>query len=162
MNEFIERSPRFYFALPRLLAKFRGGDASRAERNGVEAWVANLAIYLISFLYFAELIPDVSTWWLRGLLLVTLAFLVWLFWLLVFYINSLLLKLLHAARIFRSLPVRRGQAVLIATAVTAMAWQIAQRDSFASEIGAIWLVATAMNLAAAAILAFGNGERARP
>src|SRR2546421_2121895 len=91
MNE-----PRFYFALPRFLAKLRGGDTRRAEKKGVEAWMANFAIYAISYLYFAGFIRDALTWWLRGLLFVALAFLVWLFWLLVLYVNWLILKLLHS------------------------------------------------------------------
>jgi hypothetical protein len=162
MNEFTQPSPRFYFALPRLLAKFRGGDASRAERNGVEAWAANLAIYLISFLYFSELIPELSTWWLRGLILIPLAFLVWVFWLLVLYVNSLILKLLQSAGIFRSLSMRRGQGALIAAVATAMACALIQRDAIGSEIGAIWLIATAMNLLAAMILGLANDDSARP
>ena len=156
MNE-----PRFYFALPRFLAKLRGGDTRRAEKNGVEAWVANFAIYAISYLYFAGFIRDALSWWLRGLLFVALAFLIWLFWLLVLYVNSLILKLLHSLGLFRSLPVRHGQSVLLAAAATAMALALVQRGSFGGEIGAIWLTAIALNLLAAIILAFAHGDPAR-
>jgi hypothetical protein len=157
MNE-----PRFYFALPRLLAKFRGGNSARAEKNAVEAWVVGGGIYLVSYLYFAGYMSGVTSWWLCGLLLVVLAFLVWLFWLVAFYLNSLILKLLRSAGLLRALPVRRGQSVLLVTVGTAMAVALIQRGSFESEIGAIWLTATAMNLAAAAILALSNGEPIRP
>jgi uncharacterized MAPEG superfamily protein len=156
-----QRSPRFYFALPRLLAKWRGGDAGRAEQNGFEACSANLAIYLISFLYFAGLIPDFASWWARLLILIALAFFVWLFWLVVLYLNSLILKLLHGCGLFRALPIRRGQGVLIAAATTAMSVALLGRGPLVSEIGAIWLTATAMNLAAAAILVFKHDEPAR-
>ena len=152
------QSPRFYFALPRLLAKLRGGDARRAEKNSAEAWAAHVAIYAISYLYFLRFVPEALSWWARGSMFLALAFLVWLFWLLLLYLNSLILKLRHSIGFFRSLPMRRGQGVLIATTVTAMALALMQRDSFAAEIGAIWLTATAMNLVAAAILALGNGE----
>ena len=155
------KEPSFYFALPRLLAKWRGGAANRAEKNEVEAWSAGLAIFGISYLYFAILIPGDATWGARMMMFVALAFLVWLFWLAVLYVNSLILKLLQRFGLFRSLPMRRGQSVLLATTTTAMAIALVQRDSFASEIGAIWLTATSMNLAAAAILAFSNGELAR-
>jgi hypothetical protein len=87
-----------------------------------------------------------------------LAFLVWLFWLLVFYLNSLILKLLDAVGLLRALPARRGQSVLLVIIATAMSAALVQRGSFVGEIGAIWLTATAMNLAAAAVLAFSNGE----
>lgn len=155
------RSPRFYFALTRLLAKMRGGNGARAEQNSVEAWLANLAIYLISYLFFAGYIPEIPTWSLRALILVALVFPVWLFWLLALYLNSLILKLAASLGLLRSLPTRRGQAVLIVMTATAMAFALVERGSFAGEIGALWLVATAMNLVAALILAFTNGEPAR-
>jgi hypothetical protein len=160
MKQVIQPTPRFYFALPRLLAKLRGGDTGRAEQNGTEAWFGNAAIYAISYLYFAGFIPQAPRWWQRGMMLVALAFLVWLFWLLVLYLNSLILKLFHSFGFIRSLPMRRGQGVLIATATTVMALALLQRDSFAGEIGAIWLVATAMNLLAALILTLTHGEPA--
>jgi hypothetical protein len=160
MNE--TASPRFYFALPRLLSKMRGGDSIRAEQNSVEAWSSNLAVYVITYLYFAGFIPALDTWWLPVLIFVALAFLVWLFWVLVLFVNSLILKLLRGFGLPGSLPVRRGQAVLIVMIATAMAIVLLQRGAIAAEIGAIWMIATAMNLLAALILAFTNGEPARP
>jgi hypothetical protein len=156
MNE-----PRFYFALPRLLSKMRGGNASRAETNAAEAWIGGVGIYAVSYLYFAGCLSEIGHWGLRGLLLIVLAFLVWLFWLVVLYLNSLILKLLRSVGLFRTLPMRRGQSVLINVTAAAMAMVLVQRDSFVSEISAIWLTATAMNLAAAAILSFSNGEPTR-
>ena len=161
MNDPGQRSPRFYFALPRLLAKLRGGNATRAEQNGAEAWFGGLAIYAISYLYFAGLIPDNPGWWTRAFLFGALAFLVWLFWLLVLYLNSLILKLLRGLGPWRALPIRRGQSILLATAATAMAVALVQRGSLSGEIGAIWLTAIAMNLLAALILTFSNGDPAR-
>jgi hypothetical protein len=157
-----EQSPQFYFALPRLLAKMRGGDPSRAEKNAAEAWLGSLAIYTISYLYFTAFIPDDWSGWTRALFLVALAFLVWLFWLVMLYLNSLILKLLHTLNLVRSFPMRRGQSVLLAATTTAMAVALTHRDSIVSELGAMWLIATAMNLVAAAILAFSNGDPARP
>ena len=157
-----EPSPQFYFALPRLLAKMRGGNASRAERNAAEAWLGSLAIYTISYLYFAAFVPNTWSWWMRAFFFIALAFLVMLFWLVMLYLNSLILKLLHTINLVRSLPMRRGQSILVAATATAMAVALAQRDSIVSELGAIWLIATALNLVAAVILAFSNGDPARP
>jgi hypothetical protein len=159
MNE--PRPPRFYFALPRLLALFRQGDTRRAEMNGVEAWTGNIAIFVVSCLFFARFLPDDLAWWLAAPALIALPFLVVLFWLLVLYLNSLILELLRSCRLFRSLPQRRGQAVLIGTLTTAMALQLTQRGSFSGEVGAIWLVAVAMNLGAAVILALRDGNAVR-
>ena len=159
MNE--QRPPRFYFALPRLLALLRHGDTRRAERNGAEAWAGNLAIFAVFYFFFAQFIPAHLAGWLAAPALIALAFLVLLLWLLVLGLNSLILKSLRLCGFFRSLPQRRGQAVLLATATTAMALQLVQRGSFSGEVGAIWLVAVAMNLGAAVILALRDGNAVR-
>jgi hypothetical protein len=161
MNESHRQPVRFYFALPRLLAMLRGGDTRRAEQNATEAWVVGIATYVISYLFFAGFVPDTLGWGLRGLILALLTFLVWLFWLLALYLNSLILKLLRELGLFRTIPMRRGQSVLIATTVTAMAFGLLQRSPLAGEFGAIWLTAVAMNLAAAMILAFRDGDGVR-
>jgi hypothetical protein len=92
---------------------------------------------------------------------VALAFLVWLFWLVVLYVNSLIVKLLQSLGVFRSLAMRRGQIEHLGATATLMALALVQRSSWPAEIGAIWLTATGLNLLAAVILAFGNGDAAR-
>jgi hypothetical protein len=150
--------PRFYFALPRLLARFRGGSSARAETNGGEAWIASIVTYLVNYLFFAQFIPATLGLWSRVLSFVLLAFLVWLFWLLALHVNSLVIKLLQACGLFRTIPVRRAQSILVTGTASAMAFQILQGGGWSAEIAAIWLVAVAMNLAAAAILALRNGN----
>jgi hypothetical protein len=150
--------PRFYFALPRLLARFRGGSSERAETNGGEAWIASIVTYLVSYLFFAQFIPATPGLALTILSFVLLVFLVWLFWLLALYLNSLVIKLLQACGLFRSIPIRRAQSILVAGTASAMSLQLVQVGGWPSEIAAIWIVAVAMNLAAAAILALRNGN----
>ncbi len=155
------RPPRFYFALPRLLALLRHGDSSRAEINGSEAWAGSIAIFVVSYLFFAAFIPDHLDWWLAGLLFAALPFFVLLFWLFALFVNSLILQLARACGLFRALPQRRGQAVLIVISTTAMALPTTQRGLFSGEVASIWLVAVALNLAAAVILAVRNGNAVR-
>ena len=152
--------PRFYFALPRLLAKFRGGSSKRAENNGGEAWIASIASYLVSYLFFGQFIPATLGMWSKVLSFVLLVFLVWLLGLLALYINSLVIKLLQACGLFRSIPIRRAQSILVAGTASAMSLQLLRGGGWSAEIAAIWLVAVGMNLAAAAILALRNGDRA--
>jgi hypothetical protein len=159
MNEY--RAPRFYFALPRLLAMLRGGDSKRAELNNAEAWTACVVIFGISYLYFAGLVPHPLAWWMATLAFTALAFAVLVFWLLALYMNSLILKFCRLCGLFRSLPARRGQAVLLTATTTAMALQLVQGGSIRGEIAAIWLVAVAMNLAAAVILAVRDANAVR-
>jgi hypothetical protein len=150
--------PRFYFALPRLLATFRGGSSERAEKNGGEAWIASIATYLVNYLFFAQFIPATLGLGPRILSLALLVFLVWLFGLLALHVNSLVIKLLQACGLFRAIPVRRAQSILIAGTASAMSLQLVRVGGWPSEIAAIWIVAVAMNLAAAAILALRNGN----
>lgn len=157
MNTLDPGQPHFYFALPRLIATMRGADGRRAEKNGTEAWVGNIAIYLVNYLFFAQFIPADLQVWQRALLLAGLLFLVWLFWLLVFYFNSLIIRLLRPIGLFQAIPNRRAQSILLGTWATAMAFDLLERGSWIGEVAAIWLVAVAMNLAAAAVLAFRHG-----
>jgi hypothetical protein len=148
---------RFYFSLFRVIALLRGGDASRAESNGFEAWLVGLMIYSIHYLFFAALfIPSHLEPWLTALLLVALAFWIWLFWLLLFYLNSVIIKLLRLCGLFRTLPIRRAQSILWGISTSAMACGLLKSNPIVRELGAIWLVAVAMNLASALVLAFSD------
>jgi hypothetical protein len=159
MNPLDPGRPHFYFALPRLIATMRGAEGGRTENNGAEAWAGNIAIYLINYLFFAQFIPADLPLWERALSLAGLLFLVWIFWLVVLYFNSLIIKLLRLTGLFRTLATRRAQSVLLGTCATAMAFDLLDQGSWIREVASIWLVAVAMNLAAAAILAFRDGAR---
>jgi len=151
---------RFYFSLFRVIALLRGGDASRAESNGFEAWLVGLMIYSIHYLFFATLfVPSDLEPWLTALILVALAFWIWLFWLLLLYINSVIIKLLRICGLFRTLPIRRVQSILWGISTTAMACVLLKSNPALREVGAIWLVAVAMNLVAALILTFSDAAR---
>jgi len=161
MSERNNPGPLFYFSLPRLIALWRGGDPGRGENNGTEARVAGLAVYLISFLFFAEFVPADLGVWQSACAMVGLVFFVWLFWLAVLYLNSLIIGLLRLGGIFRGIPIRRAQSILAGFSTTAMACSVLQRGSWRGEIAAIWLCAVALNLVAAIVLALHHGTRAR-
>lgn len=162
MNEADKPRAHFYFSLLRLLAAHRGENARRAENNWGEACLAGIAIYLISYLFFAQFAPESLRFWQRVLLLVVLLFFVWLFWLAVLYVNSLIIRFLRLCGILPEIPVRRVQSVLLVISASAMACSLLQNGSWANEIAAVWLISVMMNLAAAAILAFRDdtGDRA--
>ena len=149
----------FYFSLPRLISKIGGGDARRAETNAAEAWAAGLLFYLIGYVFFAaEFIPHGIAPWLTALLLIAVAFFVWLVWLLLLYINSVIIKLLHLCGLFRTLPARRAQSVLLGFFTNAMACTLLFHGSWMRGIGLFWLLAVAANLASAFVLALSNDE----
>jgi hypothetical protein len=149
---------QFYFSLLRVIGMLRGGDARRTESNGFEAWLVGLTIYSIHYFFFAKLfVPSNLKPWLTALLLVALAFWIWLFWLLLLYINSVIIKVLHVCGLFRAIPTRRAQSILWGISTTAMACALLKSSPSLREFGAIWLVAVAMNLASAVVLAFCDG-----
>jgi hypothetical protein len=161
MNETVNKGPQFYFSLLRFIAMLRGGAARRAESNGFEAWLVGLTIFSIHYLFFATLfIPPNLAPWLTVLLLVVLAFWIWIFWLLLLYINSVIIRVLHMSGLFRKIPIRRGQSILWGILTTAMACVLLTSSPLVRELGAIWLVAVAMNLASAVVLAFNDAARA--
>ena len=148
---------QFYFSLFRVIAMLRGGDARRAESNGFEAWLVGLMIYSVHYLFFASLFFTSNLApWLTALLLVLFAFWVWLFWLLLLYVNSVIINLLRVVGLFRMLPTRRAQSILWGITTTAMACALLKSHPALRELGAIWMVAVAMNLFAALVLAFSN------
>ncbi len=157
MTESERESPRFYFALLRLMSKWRGGDSARAEKNAAEAWTAGIAIYSVAYLFVAAQLPPRFSWWLTVLVWIGLAFGVCLFWLVMLYLNSLVVKLLRSAGVFRDVPDRYGQSVLVSATATAMAWSLLSAGQWIADIAALWIIAVTMNLAAAAVLAFQNG-----
>lgn len=161
MNELNNPGPLFYFALPRLIALFRGGDPGRSENNATEARIAGLAVYLISFLFLAGFVPAGLRAWQSVTVFAGLVFFVWFFWLLLLYLNSLIIRLLRLGGIFRGIPTRRAQSILAGFSTTAMAWSVFQHGSWKGEIGAIWLCAVTLNLVAALVLALHHGTRAQ-
>ena len=159
MKRSIEEGVRFYFSLPRLIAKTCGGNPRRAETNAVEAWAGGLIFYLVSYVFFAaQLVQRGLRHWQTALLLVALGFFVWLFWLLLLYINSLIIKLLHLCGLFRTIPSRRAQSILLGISTTAMACALLLRGSWMLSVGLFWLLAVAANLASALVLALSNEE----
>lgn len=159
MNETVNTGPQFYFSLPRFIALLRGGDTRRAESNAVEAWLVGLMMYLVHYFFFAHYIPSRLSPWLTTLLVIVLAFWVWLFWLLLLYLSSVIIQLLRLFGLFRTISTRRAQGILWGIFTTAMACALLKDSPWVREIGAIWLVAVAMNLASAVVLAFSNATR---
>jgi hypothetical protein len=158
MNKTSKR--QFYFSLLRVIAMLRGGDARRTESNGFEAWLVGLMIYSIHYFFFATLfIPSNLEPWLTAVLLVALAFWIWLFWLLLLYINSVIIKALHICGLFRTIPTRRAQSILWGISTTAMAFVLLKSSPALRELGAIWLVAVAMNLVSAVVLVLSDAAR---
>jgi hypothetical protein len=142
-----------YFALLRLLSKLRGLSAARSEGNWIEAYVAGSAVFFISYVFVASMVWPKLLWWQNVIALPLLVVGVWIAWLIVLYLHSLLVRLCWAVGLCTDLPRNRVQSVLMGIVTTALAAQLVARGSWLRWIGLIWIAAVALNLAAALLLA---------
>ncbi len=148
-----------YFALPRLIRKLRGGNAARSEESWLEAYVLGAVVYLISYLFTANLLLPKLNWWQTAITLPLLLFALWISWLIVLYLNSLIAKGCERVGLCADLPRRRVQSVLMGILTTMFAAQLLTANPWLRTIGALWIVAVALNLAAALLLAlFPDGQ----
>lgn len=151
-------SPGNYFALPRLIRKLRGGDATRSEGNWLEAYVPGAVVYLISYLFVANLLLPELNWWQAAIALPLLLFGLWIAWLIVLYLNSLIARGCERIGLCVDLPRRRVQSVLMGILTTMLAAQLLTANPCLRTIGALWIVAVALNLAAALMLALFHDQ----
>src|SRR3954471_17394695 len=91
MQTAADHSHGFYFALPRLLVSFLGERPSRSENNFAEASLVAAIAVLVPWLALLEL-TGAFTGSLGGLSAIALLAAVIPLWLLLFYVNSLLLR----------------------------------------------------------------------
>ena len=152
---------RYYFALPRLVARLRGTSAERSEQNGTEAMVAGTLVHTVIFLFAVDLLLRGLATWQQALLLLPVAVLVLASWSLLTYANLLVIKLIRGAGILREHADRHLQSILIGTLTTFAAWQLINAGSWMRLLGFAWLAAVALNLTAAAVLTLMHAEPAR-
>jgi hypothetical protein len=148
-----------YFALPRFIEKLRGRSGVRSEANWVEAYLSGSVIYLISYLFAATLLLARLHFWQTAIALPVLLFAMWIFWLIVLYANSLIVKACWACGLCTDLPRNRIQSVLMGILTTVFAAQLMASGSWLRWIGALWIIGVALNLAAALLLALFDEER---
>ncbi len=155
--------PVFYFSLPRLFARWRGGSDARTEMNWLETNVVGAAVHAVVYLFIAHLLLGGLPMWQQALWLLPLAAFVLLAWLIVLHANSLVVKLLRACGLMRTLPNHRAQSILIGIMTTAFACELLRAGSWLGLVGGIWLAAVILNLTAALALALspGHGSPAR-
>lgn len=144
---------RFYFALPRFVARFCGRNFERTENNWLEANIVGAAVMLVSYLAITHYLLRRAPPSKQLLLLLPVIVVTWLFWLLVLYINAQIIKLLRATGIISDLSNARAQSLLIGTVTTALAYYLVIAGGIVAMIGAIWIDALCVNLLAAALLA---------
>ncbi len=143
----------FYFALPRLCSRLLGGKGERSERSAVEAFGVGVWMYFIHFGYaaLALRLNDLSVASL--LLIVLVAAAVWIWWLLIFYANSLVAKLLAMTPAFRSMPLREIASMIFCAETTLIAIALTRANSIFRWLALAWLIAVVLNGVAAIVIA---------
>ena len=148
----------FYFALPRLLHRLGGGTDKISEGNTAEAYLGGIVTFLVSFLFAWQLFADRCTGWQAIAVGILLLLAVSILWLLVFYLNSLVIKILRIGGIFRKMANRHAQDILIEVLVAVFAYELAISVSWTRWIGISSLLLLGANFVAALLL---NFRRAR-
>ena len=145
--------PGFGLSLPRMFLWLDGKDPRRAERSAIEAYAVGTFMYLLSYLSAAQLILqriDSAALRLAGLIL--LLVIIWLFWLLLLYVNSILILLLRRIGLHKGLSNTASQSVLLTTLATIFAFYLARDDSWMGWLGLGWMFLVFLNLVSIALL----------
>ena len=145
-------TPVFYFSLPRLLTQCCGRSAKRTQNNWLEANAAGIFLHAVFYAFAFRVFLSGHNIWLQLLLLLPLAFLVWISWLLVFYFDSLVIRGLRAIGLMRHLSDSHAQSILIGLVASTFALALALDREAYKIIGAAWLILVVLNLLSAAIL----------
>ncbi len=149
----------YYFALGRLLARWRGGSAVRSEKNWREGYAMGVVMYAIGYLAAVHALSGRLVFWQLLLALPLLLGALWIVWLIVIYANSLVVRACWAIGLCTDLSRRRVQSVLLGIETTICAAWFLGGGSWLRWIGLFWIAAIGLNLAAALLLAIWYDER---
>jgi hypothetical protein len=151
----IDYSHGFYFALPRLLVCFLGERPLRSENNFGEALFAGGILLVLPWLALLELTGAFRCrlGWLSAMALLAAVIPLWL---ILFYLNSLLIGICRKARLLTNYPNRMVQHALALTIVVLSSVVVAFSESFIHWLGIAMLTLIALDLFAAVALPLTN------
>ena len=149
----------FYFSLPRLLSGVTGRGFHFSEGGFFETCLGSLAVLLIPYLFLVDLVINHLAGWMAFVAGVALLFAIWIFWLVVLYLNSVMIEVLHDLGFFRKVTGRHLQDIFVGIIITFFASELSILNSWVRWIGIFWLIILAMNLLAALSLALPEIRR---
>ncbi len=149
----------FYFSLPRLLSRATGRGFHFSEGGFSETYLGGLAVLLIPYLFLVDLVINHLAGWTAFVVGVALLFAIWIFWLVVLYLNSVMIEVLHDLGFFRKVTGRHLQDIFVGIIITFFASELSILNSWVRWIGIFWLIILAMNLLAALSLALPDIRR---
>jgi hypothetical protein len=150
MNNSMTDQIGYAFALPRLLARLAGREARRAELSAAEAYGLGVLVFGMSCMFVARaLLPMVRPFLLSLLVLFLVPFAVWIAFLLLYYLNSLVVALLRRLRFYSAITNNPFQHVVIMSLTTLIAFHfLGDECRWANSLGLFWLGLLGLNFLA--------------
>ena len=138
----------YVFALPRVIAKLFGAKPRRAEWSGAEAYGVCALVFGITYVFSArELLVFVRPWPARLLALFVLPFAVWVAFLLLYYVISLLIRTLRQLRLYKARTNDQFQHVVIMLLTTAISLHFLRDPiGWISALGVTWFLLLGTNI----------------
>ncbi len=152
-----KRKPRplgYAFALPQLGARLAGREVRRAPLSCWETYGTGIFIFALSAVFAGRLIlPLVRPTFLQLLVILVLPFLIWVAWLLLFYVISLVIALFRKLGLYSATTNNRFQHVVIVALSTLLAALLVRDASgWIRLLGAAWIALVALNFLSIVIL----------
>ncbi len=146
----------YAFALPRLAARLAGRKVRRAELSQWEAHGLGLLVFGINCFFAAHaLLPFVRPLLLQFVALFLLPFAVWIAFLLLYYVNALVVALLRRLGLYSDVRNYPFQHVVIVTLTTLFALLLVRNGNvWLRSLGVFWLALLSANLLSIGILKF--------
>ena len=153
-------SEGYAFALPRLAVRLAGQKVRRARLSRWEAYGTGILVFGLSCVFAARLVlPLVRPAFWQLLILVALPFAMWIAWLLLYYVVSLLVALLRKLELYSAPTNHPFQHIVIICLITVLAALLAREETgWMRLLGILWIVLVALNLFSIVILRIINGR----
>lgn len=138
----------YAFALSRLVARLAGCKARRAEFSSTEAYGLGILVFGISCVFVARaVLPIVRPWALYLVLLFVLPFAIWLAFLLLYYLNSLVIVLFRRLGLYSAATNNPFQHILIMSFTSLIAlYFLREERGWVKSLGVLWLGLLSLNL----------------
>jgi hypothetical protein len=148
MNQPAPGQMGYAFALPRLLARLRGRKVRRAEFSGGEAYGLGIVVFGMSCLFGARaLLPVVRPVLLWALVLFLIPFAIWVAFLVLYYLNFLVVGGLRRLGLYSAMTNNPFQHFVIMALTSGIALHFLIDECPAvKSLGIFWLGLLSLNL----------------
>jgi hypothetical protein len=150
----VGREIGYAFALPRLIARLGGRQARRAELSRWEAYGLGILVFGISCVLLTRaLLPLVRPRALQGLVLFLIPFGTWLAFLVLYYLNALVVAGLRRLGLYSAITNNAFQHFVIMSLTTLCALLFVRDETgWLRSLGIFWLGLLSLNLISIFIL----------